>query len=121
MAIRVLQGSRISFAPRPEDIPELRTKVPESRFIPTSSVSASALQTLGSTIVQTGDVLGRVGAIDQARDEKREVDALTLNLKNKLFEFEYGGPNIKGFNNERGQEFLDPANQQRYTASVQQA
>jgi len=110
MAIRVTQGSRTSFAPRPSDIPEVRTRIPEQRFVPTSSASASALQTLGSTIIQTGEVLGRAGAIDQARDETREVDALELNLKNKLFEFQYGSADgtIKGWGNERGQEFLDP-------------
>jgi len=123
MAIRVLQGSRISFAPRPEDIPELRTRIPEQRFIPTSSVSATALGTLGSTIVQTGEVLGRVGAIDQARDENREANALELNLKNRLFELQYGSADgtTKGFANERGQEFLNPKNKTLYDSNVQRA
>ena len=64
MAIRVLKGSRLDFSPRPEDIPEVQTRIPEQRHLPRSSQSASALKTLGSTIVQTGEVLGRAGAID---------------------------------------------------------
>ena len=111
MPIRVLQGSRIDFSPRPSDIPEVRTRIPEQRHIPSRSQSASAIQSLGNTIVSVGDTLGQVGRIDQQRDEKRQADALELNFKNRLFELQYGSADgtTKGFANERGQEFFDAA------------
>ena len=109
MAIRVLQGSRISFAPRPEDIPELRTQVPEQRFIPTSSASASALQTLGTSVINAGRAFGQAGALDQQRDEARQADAIELNFKNKLLDLQFGSADgtITGWMSQRGQAFFD--------------
>jgi len=109
MAIRVTQGSRTSFAPRPSDIPEVRTRVPEQRFIPTSSASASALQTLGGSITKVGDAFATVGAINQARDEDREVQAKKIALSQFVRDRTFGNKaaGIRGYTQDRGQTAID--------------
>jgi hypothetical protein len=104
MAIYISRGSRLSFAPRPEDIPEVRTRIPEQRFVPTSSASALALQTLGSSITDAGDVFAKVGAINQARDEDRETQARVMRFRQDIFDLTYGNKDagIQGYNDMKG-------------------
>jgi len=84
MVIRVLQGSRLDFAPRPEQIPEVRTRISALQNIPTTSKSATAFAQFGSDISASGIQLARVGAINQARDEDREAQMNKILSRSKI-------------------------------------
>jgi hypothetical protein len=84
MVIRVLQGSRLDFGPRAEQIPEVRTRIPALQNIPTTSKSATAVAQFGQDISASGIQLARVGAINQARDEDREAQAGEVAVTQKI-------------------------------------
>ena len=109
MPIRVTQGSRTNFAPRPGDIPEVRTVVPDQRHLPQQSQSAAALKALGADVKNAGEEFARIGAIQQARDEDREAQARVMRFRQDLFDHTYGNEDksIRGYSQVKGQESLD--------------
>jgi len=63
------------FAPDPSKLTRVQTRIPKVGGLPSRSASADATSDLGKAVGKFGNTLAGIGAINQARDEDREVQA----------------------------------------------
>jgi len=106
------------FEPLPSQLPApgRRTVIPRPEQLPRVSLSAQArgkagqdLEKTGLDISQTGEESARIGAIEQARDEDRQGQALSISLRQFARNRFKGNDDldIRGFSQEQGNSAIE--------------